>query len=373
MIKRYAKILGSSKVTIACFFAAAILLLLMSIAQIENGPKGAAEEFAYNTFLYWSPNGVDLTIPYFPGGYLIAAVLVINLLCAIFFKIKRNGLSIGLCLIYLSVIILIVGDFFSHRNRYSSTINLRQGKQVEYTESSDKFELAIKDVNDAEKDRVYAIHDIMLRRLQTIRHPDLPFYVSINQYAPNSLIEEQSQGNSDISLFANQGFGKGVSINPIREATQSNESNKPSALITLFNDEGAIGSWLVRSNWDEQTFNYKGRLYSLELRPKRYYHSFNLELVDQQVPFAGSTDKTRSASLILSNGSTTQSVLLKPEQPYFYEGLSFHIGNQEIDTLKISVIRNPAKALLYWALAIGSCGCILYLGSHIINRFKTKT
>lgn len=372
MIKRYSLLISSLRVTIACFLTTALLLLIMSIAQIENGPTGASDKYIYSLFAYWNIESVDMLIPFFPGGYLIALVLSINLLLATYFEFKLKAKSIGLCLIYISVVILIAGDLISQQNRYTSTMTLSQGEKTHFTLSTDEFELAVKDINAPEHDKVYAIPEVMLERRQTIRHPDLPFQISISAYFENSIIDKQVQTTDDVSLLANQGFGKGVSILPIRPFTEAGRTNTPSALVTLFTPQKAIGSWLVRSEWDEQQFNYNGRRYTLELRPKHYNHPFELELVKQSLPAPGSTNKSRSASMTLTEQTFVREITLTPERPFFYNGLSFHLGKQSENSVQISAIKNPAKALPYWALLIGLLGCGTLIVSNVSLRLKSN-
>lgn len=373
MIKRYLRILGSVRITIGCFFATAMLLLMMSVAQIEQGPKGLEENFIYSIFVYWDPQKLDFLVPYYPGGYLIALTLVANLMTAIFFQFKQNGKAIGLCLIYFSVILLVIGDFISKQNRYTSSMDVVEGGKTSYSESTDEFELSIMDVSDSKIDRVFAIPEAMLRRRQTIRHPELPFFVSINEYMPNSVVDDKARSASTLQIVANKGIGKSLSTRRTKSVTQFDESNTPSALITLFNAEKAIGTWLVRDGWDEQRLNYEGNIYAINLRKKRYYHPYFFKLIEQTKPTEGSTDRSRSAKISLNEKDSTRNITITPERPFFYNGISYHLKTQNENGVELSAIKNPSKLLPYWALAIGFIGTTIYLFSRISVRWRKKT
>src|SRR5665213_1400335 len=104
MIDRFVNFFSSLRLTIVCLCFALVLVFAGTLAQVRLGLYVVQAEFFRSFFLYWTPSGRHFKIPYFPGGWSVGLVLMVNLLCAHIkrFHFRRN--KIGLLLIHAGLI-----------------------------------------------------------------------------------------------------------------------------------------------------------------------------------------------------------------------------------------------------------------------------
>jgi len=82
MLRRLIAIITSLKLTILCLVAGMVLIFAGTIAQVHLGIWEAQQRYFQSLFVWWPPEGRGFRIPIFPGGHLIGAVLLINLVAA---------------------------------------------------------------------------------------------------------------------------------------------------------------------------------------------------------------------------------------------------------------------------------------------------
>src|SRR5262252_2107997 len=82
MLHKIIDIFTSLKLTIVCLAAAMALIFAGTLAQVHLGIHEAQERYFQSMFVWWPPDARGFQIPIFPGGHLIGAVLLINLIAA---------------------------------------------------------------------------------------------------------------------------------------------------------------------------------------------------------------------------------------------------------------------------------------------------
>src|SRR5208337_1511252 len=108
MLKHLFKLFSSLKLTVTCLSLGCILVFWGTLAQVHLGLFKAQNEFFRSFFIYWQPAGSGLRIPIFPGGYLLGAVLLVNLLCAHARYYQPGKRKIGIALIHLGIVLLLL-------------------------------------------------------------------------------------------------------------------------------------------------------------------------------------------------------------------------------------------------------------------------
>jgi hypothetical protein len=83
MWRRFVDLLTSLKLTIICLAAAMVLIFAGTLAQVHLGIHEAQQRYFQSFFVWWPPESRGLRIPVFPGGHLIGAVLLVNLVAAL--------------------------------------------------------------------------------------------------------------------------------------------------------------------------------------------------------------------------------------------------------------------------------------------------
>src|SRR5437868_727566 len=101
----------SLKLTVVCLSAAVVLVFVGTLAQVDQGLYNAQNRFFRSVLVFWSPAGADWKIPIMPGGYLIGAVLLVNLVAAHARRFAFNKRNFGTWITHAGIILLLVGQF----------------------------------------------------------------------------------------------------------------------------------------------------------------------------------------------------------------------------------------------------------------------
>ena len=118
MVDRNIKILTSLRLTVACLAFALVLVLVGTLAQVDEGLYQAQTRYFRSFFVWWSLSGSSgLRLPVLPGVYLIGTVLLANLIAA---HVKRFGLTrkkLGILMIHSGLVLLLVGQLLTGQSQ----------------------------------------------------------------------------------------------------------------------------------------------------------------------------------------------------------------------------------------------------------------
>ena len=125
---RIAEFLSSMKLTLWCLALLMILVVACTLLQVPLGTHLAVERTIRTFLVWWTPEGSSQKIPVFPGGGLVGAVLLLNLLFAQFLKLERSRRKAGLWLAHLGVALLFVGEFTTALLQVESQMPIEVGQ-----------------------------------------------------------------------------------------------------------------------------------------------------------------------------------------------------------------------------------------------------
>src|SRR5438552_1001150 len=108
--RRLTGALSSLKLTLTCLALLMILVAACTLLQVPLGTHFAVERTIRSFVVWWKPEGSGLKLPIFPGGGLVGAVLLVNLLFAQFLRLERSRRKLGLWLAHLGLALLFVGE-----------------------------------------------------------------------------------------------------------------------------------------------------------------------------------------------------------------------------------------------------------------------
>src|SRR6516225_10338635 len=80
LLKAVFKPLASLRLTIVCLACAMFIVFVGTLDQVQIGVYEAQLRYFKSFFLYFTLPGSQFRIPYFPGGYTLGTVLLINLI-----------------------------------------------------------------------------------------------------------------------------------------------------------------------------------------------------------------------------------------------------------------------------------------------------
>jgi ResB-like family len=374
MLRKFIDLITSLKLTIVCLGAAMALIFAGTISQVHLGIWEAQHRYFQSMFVWWPAEGNGFKIPIFPGGHLIGAVLLVNLIAAHARRFRWTWRKFGIHLTHAGLIIMLAGGLFTDLFAVESNMRLTNGDTKNYSEDPRKMELAVIDTSNPEYDQVTAIPEAVLRRSATIEHKSLPFRIAVRHYYQNSRLKMASEGDSSLKPIANKGPGAQVIVESVPRSTGVNDRDVVSAAVEIFAAEGSLGTWLVSDALGApQTFSAGGRTWQLVMRPARYYKPYSVTLQKfTHEKYAGTEIPKNFAStvtLIDPDRSVNRNVLIYMNHPLRYRGDTYYQAGFERDdrTTILQVVRNPSFLAPYVACIVVAAGLLVQFGYHLLG------
>ncbi len=371
----------SLKLTIVCLAAAMILIFAGTLAQVHLGIHEAQQRYFHSLFVWWPAEGRSFRIPVFPGGHLIGAVLLVNLIAAHARRFRWTWRKLGIHLTHAGLIIMLAGGLFTDLFAVESHMRLEGGETKNYSEDALLTELAVIDTTGADLDQVTAIPEAVLRRAGTIDHWSLPFRIVVRNFYQNSRLKMASDGENQIRPIANRGPGAQIAVESAPRATGVDERDIVTAAVEIISRESgnSLGTWLVSDALGApQTFSCGGRTWRLVLRPARYYEPYSVTLQRfTHERYAGTEIPKNFSSrvtLIDPERSVDRDVLIYMNHPLRYRGETFYqAGFQKDDKATIlQVVHNPSFLAPYIACVIVAAGLLVQFGSHLVGFSRKR-
>lgn len=382
-LARVIKPLTSLRLTIVCLSLAMVLVFMGTLAQQNLDAFYAQKKYFDTWFVFWTPRGTGLSIPVFPGGFLLGSVFLVNLTAAHLARFKLAWKKAGIILAHTGLILLLLGGLFTALWSRESQMIIPQGGTKNYTESFKEFELAIVDTSAADHDHVVAIPASMLAKGGTIQVSGLPFAVKPIRFYQNARLNMRQPG-SMAPQIADKGMGVRMDAVPLPPTTRPDEENFPAAFVTLQPAAGAaLGTWLLwASPFGEsipsQTVTVDGKKFELTLRLKRFYKPYQIHLNHLTHEEYAGTDIPRNfaSNIHLTDPSRHEDreILIYMNHPLRYSGETFYqyqtLANDKFTVLE--VVRNPSWLLPYISCSLVALGLVVQFGMHLVNFSKKR-
>src|SRR3954471_25030617 len=379
MLHKLVDLITSLKLTIVCLVAAMALIFAGTLAQVHLGIHEAQQRYFQSMFVWWPAEGNGFKIPIFPGGHLIGAVLIVNLIAAHVRRFRWTWRKFGIHLTPAGLIIMLAGGLFTDLFAVESHMRLTNGDTKNYSEDPRKMELAAIDTSNQEYDQVTAIPEAVLRRGGSIEHKSLPFRIAIRHYYQNSRLKMTSEGDSSLKPIANKGPGAQVIVESVPRSTGVNDRDVVSAAVEIFAENGSLGTWLVSDALGApQTFSAGGHTWQLVMRPARYYKPYSVTLQKfTHEKYAGTEIPKNFAStvtLIDPDRSVNRNVLIYMNHPLRYRGDTYYQAGFEQDDKAtiLQVVHNPSFLAPYIACVIVAAGLLVQFGYHLVGFSRKR-
>ena len=380
MLQKIVDLATSLKLTIVCLAAGMALIFAGTIAQVHLGIHEAQQRYFQSWLVWWPPEGNGFRVPIFPGGHLIGAVLLVNLIAAHVKRFRWTWRKFGIHLTHAGLIIMLAGGLFTDLFAVESHMRLERGDARNYSEDQRHMELAVIDTTGNDLDQVTAIPESVLKNNRTIDHWSLPFRIVIRNFYPNSRLRMLSEAGNNVRPIANQGPGAMLAVEPVPNTTAQDERDVPAAAIEILpKSGGSLGTWLVSDALGApQTFSCGGRTWMLAMRTARYYKPYSVTLQKfTHEKYAGTEIPKNFASkvtLIDPERNVNRDVLIYMNHPLRYRGETFYqAGFQQDDRATIlQVVHNPSFLAPYVACIIVAAGLLWQFGYHLVGFARQK-
>lgn len=377
-VVRWLKPLTSLKLTIICLACAMVLVFLGTLDQVHIGVYEAENRYFKSLFLFWTPPNTAARIPWFPGGYVIGTLLLINLIAAHVARFKLSWKKAGILFLHSGLILLLVGqlfaDIFIDRE---SLMRLDQGQTKNYSESLYHDELAIIDTSGNDSDRVISIPDSQLHKGNRIALPTDSLEVIINDFYPNAALINPSQ--LPAANYPHLQLGPMADAVEMERTYKENERNQPAANVSVIQGGNVIGTWNLAAGFPRPiSFDAAGKACQIVLRPKRFYKPFAIQLLQFRHDRYAGTDipKNFSSRVRLTDPARHEDreSLIFMNNPLRYRGYTFfQAGFDNNDTTTVfQVAQNPSWLVPYISCALIVFGMLLQFGMHLVGFVKRR-
>jgi len=369
----------SLRLTVALLLLSIVLIFAATLDQVHLGVWGVQQKYFRSFFVFSQIPGTGFLFPVFPGGYLLGAVLIVNLVAAHFYRFRFSWRKSGIWLTHIGLILLLVGEGLSGILQQDHQMRIDVGQSRRYSESFRETELAVTETTHPGYDEVVAIPAALLTEGRSIQHPMLPFLVKPVAYYPNATLRMRSQTPGAPPGPATAGEGTDIVATPIPETTKPDESNWPTGYVELAGPEGPVGTFLVSTMMDQsEAFAYQGRTWRIALRAKRDYLPFSITLLKFTHDIYPGTDIPRDfASTIRlrsDDGRDDRQVRIFMNNPLRFGGRAFYqagYANNDRTTV-LQVVRNPSWRIPYVSCALIVLGLIVQFGIHLLAFFRRR-
>jgi len=375
--------LGSLKITVVLLGLATVLVFIATLDQVNYGVRHAQERY----FESW------LTpLPFvMPGGYLLGALSLINLLAAHPRYFKK--FQFGIACIHIGVGLLLVSAIIAGSSHREGQLWISEGHSANVIEVTTQNELvAIERLGDGQT-RTYSLSEEKIHPSSEVK--GYPFRVKILKLLANANIgprEKNLRLIADSDALILDSLGRTLTHrreiqNPagylrdsdwvIFEAPPTYREGSVNALTALVSvgEEGHtyLLSNLLGESFLPQTYTHQGVTYELSLRLKRETLPFKLHLEDFRFDRYEGSDiaKNFSSEVTVQDGNATRKALISMNHPLRYGGYTFYQASFDQATegaTMLLVVQNPSVALPYIAVSLLTLGLVW----HLFKRFFAK-
>jgi hypothetical protein len=438
---KFFKVLASLRLTVVLFVLSMLLVFFGTVAQMDQGLFTVLHSF-FRCFLAWIPFQVFLrfgqvffglpttwevsgTFP-FPGGYTLGLLLLINLIAAHAVRFrpfrrvrtrpgagaegepKSLGLGsgklqfewkkTGILLIHSGLVIMLLGEAVTGFFAVESTMTLVEGDSVNFVDVSNSVELAVTDPSDPKVNHVVTIPGKMLQEGKVISHDDLPFDIQVQERWDNTALADVTGMHGEEStkdvFFTTKGTpvriipgGEKRGVDGEREDAVSarlvfrpkeGEGESTTRLLSMFFYKNYLARQLV---FPPQYVTAGGKAYRVELRPKRVYKPYTVQLIKfTHATFQGtSTPKDFASDVRVTDPEEKEdrTVHIWMNHPLFYRGETFYQAGY-LNTSQgaprgtvLQVVRNPGWVMPYLSCVMVALGMVIHFGVNL-KKFQER-
>ncbi len=379
-MKNALRSLASLRFTVFLLVLGMTLVVGGTLAQRNMGTF-VAQDIYFASWLVMLPMAqTGWTIPLFPGGFTIGALLLLNLGAAFSLRWQILRKQPGFMLTHAGLVLLIIGVLANAVWQRESFMRLQQGETRQYSEDYREVELVLIRAGE-QVDEVTSIPQKRLLKSRMINAPALPFTVNIHQHYPNTLLVATAEAAKK------EGYANRVPVE-VRAAPEAVLAESQACLgvdIELIAGGQPIGRWLIGSGpwWDGQqlqpafneSFEYEGEMWELALRQRRYYSDSALTLNEFRHDRYAGTQISRSFSsalTLIEPDGATRDVFISMNNPFRHDGrVYYQSGFQGEDITVLQVVENPGWLLPYIACIILTLGLMIE-GIRALRRQRAR-
>jgi hypothetical protein len=330
----------------------------------------------------------------FPGGWLLGAALMVNLLAAHAVRFRYNFIGAdvpqtllkflkrsGIIMIHSGLLIMMLGEFLTGQFAVEAFMSIPTGKSSNYLENQRDTELAVVRQSEGEEEDVTVVPASLLRKNKTISHENLPFDIEVRKYFVNSeLLSELPKGMENL---ATAGIGQdifAVEKKPTSGVDTEQKMEMASAYLEFKEPKTgkSLGTYLISQGLiNPGQVKVGDQAYEFALRRKRIYKPYTLHLKEFHHGVYPGTDIPNDFSSLVQlddpSRGQQRDVRIYMNHPLYYDGDTFYQadilrgpGGVEKGTI-LQVVRNPGLAMPYISCFLVGVGMLVHFCINLVG------
>jgi hypothetical protein len=345
----------------------------------------------------------DFPIP-LPGGYLLGGLLLVNLLTSAVFRYPLTLRYTGIWTLHGGVALMLVGELVTDLTETHSSMPIIEGESANFSSDFHLDELALINESDPDADHVLSIPAKRLDpmpddlgskigrwfsseepalpviNLKEI-NPDFPFVLRVKEFYKNVGLRKGDGNETSYEMRNSENFVETWAPQRKPEEFTAESRNLRGAVIELAPVESPdeiIDTWLVSSflnvyGFLPHPFKHDGKSYRMEMRQKRYYHPFDVELLDfrfLRYPGTGKAKDFSSDVNLRIPGEPDRPTRIYMNHPLHLKGLVFFQRSFDPENDRrtiLEVVRNPGSLLPYVGVSMVGLGLMFQFGMHLFG------
>ncbi|MDG1889917.1 MAG: cytochrome c biogenesis protein ResB [Verrucomicrobiota bacterium] len=386
IIKQIVSVITSLRLTVTCLSFSMLIVFVGTLAQVDQGLYIVQERYFKSFLVLWGPSGSDWQVPVMPGGYLIGILLLTNLTAAFFKRFKLTRKKFGIYMSHAGLIVLLLGQIFTDILSRESAMEIKESGTSSHSADFKLNELVLIDQSKDDEDTVYSVPEALLQSKEgaTLGEDPLPFRINVLAYWSNASLKGKPEtGYTRVDAIT--GFPD-VYIKTLPPETAMDRRDAGAAILELLEDGNSIGKWFVSTILDPQTIEHDGKIYALDMRPKRYYENFSITLLRAtHENYTGTNEPKNFASRVqLRNGQTGEDreLLIYMNHPLRYQGLTFFQHQMTAGEMvrrqgmtassTFQVVKNPTWLTPYLGCALVGIGLTIQFMVHLVGFTRKR-
>lgn len=367
MINKIIKLFSSPKLFVYSLVWLMILVVVGTVSQRDIGLYASQQIYFSSYFFFIGP------IP-FPGGRIVLALMLVNLVSMMFKQNLWKMKKIGVVIVHLGGVMLLVGAGMTAIFSSEGSMVIEEGSKSNTVDDYNITELAIIDISDVNYDQYFVFGQPLFKNGNNLMHENLDFDITILDYMDNATLEPLI-GASGIQF---KGMLKNFMLKRIKR-DKDDMKNRPGIIYQISgsfsNTDGIYG--LIFGQSVPATIKVEGRQYVMSLQKKKTYLPFAIELEDFKKVMHPGTDvaKSYSSKINLIENNVPRPILIEMNKPLRHEGYTFYqasfIENPSGEEATVlAAVKNYGRLFPYISSIIMSIGLLLHMLVSMPNLFK---
>ncbi|MFO1051620.1 MAG: cytochrome c biogenesis protein ResB [Planctomycetota bacterium] len=384
--------LGSLKLSVAILIGWFAATYLGTWAQIDIG-LFRAQRIYFESIYYTLPRE-----PYFgwlgvpmPGGYLLMALLVVNLLIGGIIRLRKTWSRAGILIMHFGVVFLMLAGWakfaFSQEGYVSFYPNESRGVYTSYHD----FELSIAEVGPEGATREWVVPDVELAHAAgentvTVHVVGLPFEVRLSGFVRNANVMPKGPMFSAPTPVVD-----GYFVQPEDASTEA-EMDMAACYATVLPvgdapQKGILWAGAMDFRTEERkpwTVHVAGRTFLLDLAKRRWPLDFDVELKQftfERLPNSMKPKRFQSDVVVRAPGQPDLPAMIRMNEPLRRNGVTLYQSSYGPKNAQpgsrmfsvLSVVKNPSDQWPLWSLVVMTLGMAIHFLAKLARWIARET